>query len=621
MAITYGLGANPFWFFVDKTGAPLAGGYMFSYTNSTRTTKKLIYQDPQGQFPYSDPIIFDGTGTSNALYFKVDSDNPDDTYYLEIYDQDSVLIRTIDNYSPAEGSGGGGNVNVNLRNYITNGQFWRNSGGISTVGVSLPLLMKIAPSAHDGFTHGNAQQYTGSDIVFQKQSTNSIDTLTFGTFTSSSLPGGVTPQNYVNYTCTVAGAEDFKFIQFPINRYVKANLNNQNITFTFFARCNTGNTALQVVARNFFGDGAGADPDNIQVLMNATLTNLWVAYSATISLTDVSSANLGPCGNDALFIQFNLPTNAITSIDIAIPGLFLGNIAPSEYWETYDQLNAVFSAPRTGFTKIGIGSDTDTFGYVLMDDGTLGNSSSNAITRANADTFPLYNLIWNKILNVAGPSYVPIYNSDGSAGTKGATAVDDFTANKQLSLPKNLGRVIAGCLPAQVAKTFTTAFATNSQLTLSSTVSFNTGAPVVLSVTAPDTLPAPLVAGTVYYAIRIDLTHIELAASPTDAIAGTFITLTSNGTGTSQTVTVSPDLLGEFLGERTHIQTAAEVGSHTHPASLDNTRLFAAGSSGSGDFVQNIGGSSLPVTVGFNSGGSPMNWFQPTTFLNVYMKL
>lgn len=45
-------------------------------------------------------------------------------------------------------------------------------------------------------------------------------------------------------------------------------------------------------------------------------------------------------------------------------------------------------------------------------------------------------------------------------------------------------------------------------------------------------VPSPLVAGTIYYAIRVDATHIKVATTPVNAAAGTAIDLTDVGSGT-----------------------------------------------------------------------------------------
>lgn len=59
-------------------------------------------------------------------------------------------------------------------------------------------------------------------------------------------------------------------------------------------------------------------------------------------------------------------------------------------------------------------------------DQTIGNASSGA-TRANADTWGLYQRWW------ASPSQA-IYTSSGSAATRGASALDDFNAGKRIQV-------------------------------------------------------------------------------------------------------------------------------------------------------------------------------------------
>jgi hypothetical protein len=71
----------------------------------------------------------------------------------------------------------------------------------------------------------------------------------------------------------------------------------------------------------------------------------------------------------------------------------------------------------------------------------------------------------------------------------------------------------------------------NNWLILSSTANYQTGVPFEVSTTG--SLPNPLVTATTYYAILVDATHIRLATSYANAIAGTAIVLTSNGTPTN----------------------------------------------------------------------------------------
>ena len=86
----------------------------------------------------------------------------------------------------------------------------------------------------------------------------------------------------------------------------------------------------------------------------------------------------------------------------------------------------------TGDLKPTLKATADT-GWVMMNDGTIGNASSSATTRANADTQALFTLLWNNVSN----TYAPV------SGGRGASAIADFNANKTIGLTKVLGRALA----------------------------------------------------------------------------------------------------------------------------------------------------------------------------------
>lgn len=79
-------------------------------------------------------------------------------------------------------------------------------------------------------------------------------------------------------------------------------------------------------------------------------------------------------------------------------------------------------------------------GYVWASGKTIGNASSNATERANADTLDLFTLFWNAYSD----SVLPIYTSAGIASTRGASATIDWAANKAISVIDKRGRVSAG---------------------------------------------------------------------------------------------------------------------------------------------------------------------------------
>jgi len=86
----------------------------------------------------------------------------------------------------------------------------------------------------------------------------------------------------------------------------------------------------------------------------------------------------------------------------------------------------------TGDVKLTLKTAADT-GWVLFDDGNIGNASSSATTRANADTEDLFTLLWTNTIDA---------NCAVSTG-RGASAAADYAANKTIDLPKALGRALA----------------------------------------------------------------------------------------------------------------------------------------------------------------------------------
>lgn len=71
-------------------------------------------------------------------------------------------------------------------------------------------------------------------------------------------------------------------------------------------------------------------------------------------------------------------------------------------------------------------------GFIMVNDGTIGNGASGATTRANADTAALFTLIWTNFANAQA----------AVSGGRGASAAADYAANKTIALPLALGRAI-----------------------------------------------------------------------------------------------------------------------------------------------------------------------------------
>lgn len=93
---------------------------------------------------------------------------------------------------------------------------------------------------------------------------------------------------------------------------------------------------------------------------------------------------------------------------------------------------------NTGDIKDGFW-DTAPTGWVLCSGRTIGDASSGATERANADTSALFALLWAR-----SNTLFPIQNSDGTAGTRGANAAADYALHKRMPLPDLRGRTRYG---------------------------------------------------------------------------------------------------------------------------------------------------------------------------------
>jgi len=83
-------------------------------------------------------------------------------------------------------------------------------------------------------------------------------------------------------------------------------------------------------------------------------------------------------------------------------------------------------------------SSTAPPGSVLANGSTVGNASSNATLRANVDTYWLFSFLWTAC------SACNMFNSGGGSVGRGATAIADWNANRQIATPDMRGRGVIG---------------------------------------------------------------------------------------------------------------------------------------------------------------------------------
>lgn len=626
MAITYSLASNPKWYFADLTGRPLGGGYIASFKSLNPSQQKLIYKDAGGTFPWSYNLIpnqgttlgiqIDENGTQGPLYFQFDSDNPDDLYYLEIYDTNGVLQWTINNFSPANGSGGSVvTTALDLENLVINSVFWRNTSNQAG-----DLYIPLAPGTNTGLALTDSLY--GPDIVFIKNNNSATDQLSFIEFLPGDTPfnSDVTPVQYFRYNCTGAGAtEVYKYIQIPISSNA-LNLQDQTCTFTIWARVNSGASTLTCQIKQFFGDGSLDSPVNTAI-DTFNLTGDWQLFSETVVIPSIGGKTIGNCHNDGLFLQIQFPLDATCSIDIAKPSLFLGDIAPIQTFESFDRTNAIIDSPRTGDVKESY-NNFYPYGWIRLDDGTIGASGSASTNRANYDTFPLYNLIWNTISR----TYAPV------VGGAGVSAVADFLASKPIYLPKNLGRVSADTFTDQETFTYTANFTTGIlTITSGSIATVVTGSPIKLATTG--SFPAGLDGTTVYYVIFLTSTTMKLATTFDNAMANVPLAFTTNGTGVN-TILYPAYESGYYEGERQRPIPLASLPSHTHTASTSSSGTVTIDTFGGGQVPGRVGigqtasgnivfplSVSSSTTVNPTGNGQSFNVTQLTTYRQRLIKL
>lgn len=442
MALTFSLAPNPKWYIADMVGRPLAGGYLATFSSLNHSILNPVFTDATGltTWPYvmipneggKLGVLFDENGSQGPFYFQFNSAVPDQLYYLEVYDSGGVLQWTIDDFTP--GSGGGGSIittSINITNFVTNSPMLRNNIGDTPIATA--EFLKIAPGAHSGLaqTASNA----GPDIVFLKDTLTATDTINFVKFgIGEKFPNGEpTPLNYLHYACTIAGAgETKKCVQFPVTHGVH-NIQDQAVTVSIYARCTAGNANLTLNWLQFFGDGPSASTPVIFPIQVLTLSNVWqkfVIVPPGANVPDTTGKTLGECGNDGLFLQVQYPFTATTTIDFALPSAYMGTVNPTINFVPNDAVESVMYNPRTGYVTQGY--DTEVMGgYVPMNDSTIGNATSGAITRANVDTFPLFNMLYTNV----NDTWAPV------SGGRTGNAINDFVSGKTIFLPKQLGRV------------------------------------------------------------------------------------------------------------------------------------------------------------------------------------
>lgn len=162
-------------------------------------------------------------------------------------------------------------------------------------------------------------------------------------------------------------------------------------------------------------------------------------------------------------------------------------------------------------------------------------------------------------------------------------------------LPDMRGRHAIGAGTGSKVWTIASMDESTDQVTVPSNLSLYTGQAVVYTAASPAT---GLTSTSTYYIIRVSATVVQLATSLANAIAGSAINFTTNGSGTQTlTQTLTARSLGDIGGEEAHASSKAEIPSHTHPVATQDDQspggtgiLFLSSGTGSGATGSSTGG-------------------------------
>jgi hypothetical protein len=445
--------------FVDKNGSPMAGGTITCYHDNARTIlKNWYYQssnfaDAEGNYTYStlpNPLTLSAAGTItdingvDTIPFFYPYDENDDTirdpYYITIVNHFNTNQITRPNF-PFLGAQivPTNEVDDSINNLIINGSFWRNiqpnSLGITPfTSVTLGTNTVVAPSQHDALRL--------PDIQFFASNNSGADTATFTPFPlgfGQPASPALLPEYYLSHASNAGSGVVQRAYFFPIATHIN---NLDEVPFTFSILGQTGGGASSTITIFILQDpgtgGTTPNPSGIE-LGTITLSTTWQQYSFTGIFPSTQGCVLGPGSDDGMYLVVQMPLNAQSVINFTKPSIYLTeNVIPENDFQTYDQINSIISSPRTGDLRVSVNAFAP-YGWVAANpSGTIGTAASGATSRPNADTWPLYLLIYTSVSD----TFAPVTGGRTAPGTTPANAFTDFTLNKSMNLPFTAGRLL-----------------------------------------------------------------------------------------------------------------------------------------------------------------------------------
>lgn len=654
---------------VDKTtGTVLSDGVVSLYQDNSRTTfKNWYYQTGSpGAYTYTtlpNPMTLSAAGTivdvngndTIPLFYPYDEvTGASQPYYITVYNSTGTRQFIRQNFPFNPNATPAGVATPTLQNLIVNNGFWRNIGSLNTANLPNSFSLNggtlnyatLAPSQHDGFTDQK-------DIQYIKDVNGATETVTFKTFVNGGsasfpdqiIPMDVTPEYYLNINCTGAGTETVRYVQIPIQLHVNNLSGLQNCSVAIDAMAVNGGANAVITVGLFQFLGTGVTSPAVKILQTINLSTAWNKYVVTFSFQTSQSLTLGKGGDDGWYLQIGFPAAQVFDINIAKPSLYLSSTVPTNNFENYDKSHAIFDSPRTAIVRTSMETITP-FGWTPMNNGLIGLTNPSTlpnISRINADTWPLYNLIWSyaKTYDGGGINYIAqMYNSSGTPIAYGSSAYSDFSSNNLIILMQTLGKVILGSANissmygiSSVAITSATSFtgatpggSVTNGLLITVPSGFNSflGMPIVFS---GSSLPGNIVSYIVYYAAPLSATTFLVATTFANALTinspsttPSVLGFTSGGSGT---ITVTSGIAGSSEGEYEHLQYLNEMVNHTHDPGSPLTTFLGqtSGHTLSQPAGTGVAGAGTTGNVTGEGNQIPFNVTQPGIYMNLFIKL
>jgi hypothetical protein len=291
--ISYNLAPIPLWVLRDNTGEPLANGYMKAYRNTVRSQFKAVYQNPAGTIAWVQPIVFNAAGFQGPFYWA-----SDENYYLEIFDVNNNIVRTIPDFNaPQDGGIVPVTINNDFTNFIYDSQF------------NFALKTTFSPLTV-------SQQIGSGNWFFVKTNTSATDEIKIVAFLPGSALPLYNPPNYFSYECSVPGSgeliKDLYFVFEDVNSF-----QNSTISIAFWGQSTTLANPVEVRYFQYFGTGGTPSASVDQTIQTFNLTPIWAPYVINgTAIASIAGKTLGTNRDSSFQIRFRLPQDAASTINL-----------------------------------------------------------------------------------------------------------------------------------------------------------------------------------------------------------------------------------------------------------------------------------------------------------------